>query len=48
MDRFLDSANAAKRSQFKTLQSELSASRDRVQKLTQGKVSIIALDPVRL
>ena len=39
MDRFLDSANPEKKARSKEIQAELSAARDRVYKLTQGKVS---------
>ena len=38
MDRFLDSANPEKKGRSKTIHAELTATRDRVQKLTQGKV----------
>lgn len=39
MDRFLDSADAEKRLRSKDIQTRLNASRDRIQRLTQGKVS---------
>ena len=38
MDRFLDSANPDKKARSKAIHSELTAARERVQKLTQGKV----------
>lgn len=38
MDRFLDSANPEKRLRSKDIQTQLNTSRDRVQRLTQGKV----------
>ncbi|KAI9070249.1 cysteine proteinase [Trametes sanguinea] len=37
MDRFLDSADPTKKARSKEIQSELSAARERVHKLTQGK-----------
>ncbi|KAH9884671.1 cysteine proteinase [Cubamyces lactineus] len=37
MDRFLDSANPEKKARAKEIQAELTAARDRVHKLTQGK-----------
>ncbi|KAI0652778.1 cysteine proteinase [Trametes meyenii] len=37
MDRFLDSANPGKKARSKEIQAELTASRDRVHKLTHGK-----------
>ena len=40
MDRFLDSANPEKRARSKAIQDELTASRERIQRLTQGKVRI--------
>jgi ubiquitin carboxyl-terminal hydrolase 25 len=38
MDRFLDSADPEKRTRSKDIQMRLNASRDRIQRLTQGKV----------
>ena len=38
MDRFLDSADVEKRARSKELQTRLNAARDRILKLTQGKV----------
>ncbi|TBU41273.1 cysteine proteinase [Dichomitus squalens] len=37
LDRFLDSANPEKKARSKTIYTELTAARDRVQRLTQGK-----------
>ncbi|KAH9854519.1 cysteine proteinase [Lenzites betulinus] len=37
MDRFLDSASPEKKARSKEIQAELTAARDRVQRLTQGK-----------
>ena len=42
MDRFLDSASPEKRALSKALHSELTATRDRVHKLTQGKVNTLS------
>lgn len=39
MDRFLDSGDPEKRARSKDIQSKLNTSRDRIQRLTQGKVS---------
>ena len=38
MDRFLDSANPEKKARSKVIHAELTASRERIQRLTQGKV----------
>ena len=38
MDRFLDSADPGKRVRSKEIQSRLNTTRDRIQRLTQGKV----------
>ena len=54
LDRFLDSVNPEKKAQSKAIQTELTAARDRVQRLTQGKVRylmftlviIVTLTPV--
>ncbi len=43
MDRFLDSANPEKKARTKVLLAELNAARERVQRLTQGKVRISIL-----
>ncbi|KAH9911282.1 cysteine proteinase [Epithele typhae] len=39
MDRFLDSASPEKKARSKALQAELTAARDRVQRLTQGQLA---------
>lgn len=38
VDRFLDSADATKKAESKTVQAALNASRERIQRLTQDKV----------
>ena len=40
MDRFLDSADPGKKARSKAIQTELTAARERVQRLTQGKVCV--------
>lgn len=39
MDRFLDAADPIKKAKSKAIQSELTACRDRVRQLVEGKVS---------
>ena len=38
MDRFLESADPGKKARSKAVQTELTSARERVQRLTQGKV----------
>ena len=45
LDRFLDSASPEKKAQSKAIQTELTAARDRVQRLTQGKVRCLMFTP---
>lgn len=43
MDRFLDDASPERKARAKEIQTELNASRQRIQQLTQGKVSRIRI-----
>ena len=43
LDRFLDSADPEKRARSKDIQMKLNASRDRIQRLTQGKVGLVSI-----
>lgn len=43
MDRFLDDAPAEKKARSKEIQAELTGCRERIHKLTQGKVRITEL-----